>query len=139
MGFLSAALSGMLMAVQGAMIATLSRRLGLYWMLVSLQLIALVGALALTLWRTPHLPRFGAPALHLYLAAPIGIGITLLVALAVPRLGMVRATTALVIAQLVTAAALDQFGLLGMIGRPFALWRLAGVALLAAGAWVLLR
>ncbi len=139
MGTITAALSGVFMALQGAMNAQLSRTLGLYWMLVAVQLLATGSALVLALWRTPHLPPLLAPPAYLYLAGPLGVAITALVALSVPRLGMVRTTTFIVVAQVLAAVLIDHLGILGLASRPFPAWRLVGVALLAFGAQILLR
>ncbi|MDA8344670.1 MAG: DMT family transporter [Thermaerobacter sp.] len=139
MGTIAAVLSGAAMALQGAMNAQLSRPLGLYWMLVSVQLLGVLTALGLAFWRTPGLPSLISPPVYLYLAGPLGVAITALVALSVPRLGMVRTTTFIVVAQLLAAVLLDHLGILGLETRPFPLWRLVGVALLAAGAQILLH
>jgi transporter family-2 protein len=139
MGTIFALLSGAAMALQGAMNAQLSRPLGLYWMLVSLQVLGLVISIPLALLRTPELPSLLSPPLYLYLGGPIGVAIAALVALSVPQLGMVRATTFILVAQVLTAVTIDHLGFLGLMHRPFPLWRLVGVALLALGAQILLR
>ncbi len=139
MGTIFALLSGAAMALQGAMNAQLSRPLGLYWMLVALQALGLFTSIALALLRTPHLPPLLSPPLYLYIAGPLGVAIAALVALSVPDLGMVRATTFILVAQVLTAVTIDHLGLLGLVHRPFPLWRLVGVGLLAAGAQILLR
>jgi len=136
---IAALLSGAAMAIQGAFDATLAKPLGLFWMLVSVHLIATATAVALALWRTPHLPALASPAPWLYLAGPLGVAITAFVAYSVPRLGMVRTTTFILVAQLLMAALIDYLGLFGTAVRPFALWRLFGVGLLAAGAQILLH
>jgi len=139
MGILWAVLSGALMAVQGAMNATLGRLLGLLWMLLGAYAVGTAAALALVLILSPHPPQFARAGPYLWLTGPIGLGITLLVAAAVPRLGMVRTTTFIVVAQILAAAAIDELGLLGVRPQPFSLWRLLGVAALGIGAYLLLR
>jgi len=139
MGILFAIGSGLLMAVQGAMTAALGRAVGLYWMLLSVYLVGGAAALALVLGLSRRAPALGRADAVLWLAGPIGVGITLLVAAAVPRLGMVRTTTFIVVAQLLAAALLDALGLLGLRAQPFPAWRLFGVLALALGAYLLLR
>lgn len=139
MGILWAVLSGALMAVQGAMNATLGRLMGLLWMLLGVYVVGSAAALALVLALSPHPPQLTRAGPYLWLTGPIGLAITLLVAAAVPRLGMVRATTFIVAAQLLSAAAIDQFGLLGLRPQPFSPWRILGVAALGLGAYLLLR
>ncbi len=139
MGILLAALSGALMAVQGAMNATLGRAMGLLWMLASVFVVGSIVALAVALLFASQPLQLSRGGPYLWLSAPAGIGITLLVAAAVPRLGMVRTTTFIVVAQVLTAAAIDVFGLLGLRAQPFSAWRLVGVAALGLGSYLLLR
>jgi transporter family-2 protein len=139
MGIILAALSGALMAAQGAMNATLGRTMGLLWMLASVYVIGSIVAIAVALPFSSQPLQLGRSWPYLYLSAPAGIGITLLVAAAVPKLGMVRTTTFIVVAQVLTAAAIDVFGLLGLRAQPFSVWRLVGVAALGLGAYLLLR
>lgn len=136
---IAAVLSGIAMAAQGAMSAQLSKPLGLYWMLVAVQLIGIATALVFALWFTPQAPPFASPPVYLYLTGPVGVAITALVALSVPKLGMVRTTTLIVTAQLLASVLLDHLGILGLEVRPFVLWRLLGVVLLVLGAQILLR
>lgn len=136
---ITAMLSGVAMALQGAMNAQLSGPLGLYWMLFAVQWIGGLTALFLALSRSPHLPPFATVPAYLYAAGPLGAVITAFVALSVPRLGMVRTTTYIVVAQLLAAVAIDRLGIFGLAPRPFAAWRLLGIMLLAMGAKVLLQ
>lgn len=139
MGIVWSVLSGALMAVQGAMNATLGRTMGLLWMLASVYVIGSAVAVAVALVFSSQPLQVSRAGLYIWLSGPAGIAITLLVAAAVPKLGMVRATTFIVVAQVLTAAAIDLFGLLGVRQEPFALWRLVGVAALGLGAYLLLR
>ncbi len=54
-------------------------------------------------------------------------------AYASPRLGLASALTIAVASQLVTALALDRFGLLGLSAQPISLMRIAGVLLVIGG------
>ncbi len=134
-----AIVSGALMAVQGAMNATLGRLMGLLWMLASVYVIGTAVAVAAALIFSPQPLQPARAGPYVWLSGPAGIAITLLVASAVPRLGMVRTTTFIVVAQVLMAAAIDMFGLLGTKAQPFSPWRLAGVAALALGSYLLLR
>jgi bacterial/archaeal transporter family-2 protein len=58
--------------------------------------------------------------------------------LVVPRTGTLAALTAVIAAQLVTGIVLDHFGLFRLQQIPFDAWRGTGVALLAAGAAIVL-
>jgi transporter family-2 protein len=139
MGIVWAIFSGTLMAVQGAMNATLGRVMGLLWMLASVYVIGSAVAIAAALIFSSQPLQISRTGLYVWLSGPAGLAITLLVAAAVPKLGMVRTTTFIVVAQVLTAAAIDLLGLLGVRQEPFAPWRLLGVAALALGAYLLLR
>lgn len=60
------------------------------------------------------------------------------IAFGAPRIGVAATLTLAIAAQLATAVTLDHFGWLGLPARPITLGRLAGVALVFAGA-VLVR
>ncbi|MBE3575639.1 MAG: DMT family transporter [Firmicutes bacterium] len=74
----------------------------------------------------------------MWLGGPLAVAIVFCVAFGIRRSGVVQATTAIVTAQLLAAALIDHLGLLGAEKIPFAPLKLAGVALIAAGAYVLL-
>jgi bacterial/archaeal transporter family-2 protein len=57
----------------------------------------------------------------------------------VSTLGAGAVTAATVCGQLVTALAIDRFGLLGLDGRPLTVSRLLGVVLLVAGTFLIVR
>ncbi len=57
----------------------------------------------------------------------------------VPRLGLSKAFTIIVTSQFLVAAILDHYGLLGAAVRPMDLSRLAGMALLVGGVWLIVR
>jgi len=139
MGFLLAGLSGALMAGQGAINALLGRRIGMGFMLLGVYGggLAASGVLAAVLAQRP--PALGRAGPYIWVTGPVGVAITLLVASAVPRLGMVRATTSIVVAQLLAAGAIDAFGLFGVPREAVGLARLLGVGCLGLGAYLLLR
>ncbi|HXC40941.1 MAG TPA: DMT family transporter [Burkholderiales bacterium] len=98
-------------------------------------LVAAVVALAITL------PLYGFPSLAQLAAAPklayaagLIIGFYALSAtIIIPRFGAASFIAFILIAQLVTAALVDQFGLFGMEKRPVDMMRLAGLIVIAAG------
>jgi len=139
-----AALAGALMPLQGAANSWLARRsslaLATLWVhatamvIVSLILLFLPSTRGSGSWREMlHAPL---PAL---LGGLMGVGIPWMVAAAVPSLGMVAATTGILVAQIATATLLDHFGLLGLDKTPFCWTRGLGALLLVIGAWLLLR
>jgi len=104
-----------------------------------------VGLVALALWAS--VSRMTAPTVANAARAPwwawIGglIGATYVVSAVVlaPRLGATLFFGVLVAGQLLGAVILDHFGWLGFPEQRVTLWRLAGVACLLAGVWLVKR
>lgn len=91
------------------------------------------------------LPLYGAPTIAQLRASPVssyGAGLVigfyaLSATVIIPRLGAATFVAFILIAQLVTSAIIDQFGLLGMTKRPVDAVRLAGLAVIVAGIAIL--
>lgn len=137
----AAAISGALMAVQGTLNSGLSKALGLLEASFVVHIIgSLTGAVLLLFrlgqgnWRQ----ALQAPW-YTYLGGVLGIGIVLLVALAIGEVGAASATTAIIVGQVGTAVLIDLFGWFGMEKAPFNYLKAVGIAFMAAGAWLLLR
>lgn len=97
--------------------------------------VALLAAVAATLpiHGVPPLSRLGSAPAWSY-GAGLLIGFYALSAtIIIPRLGAASFVAFILIAQLVTSALVDQFGLFGMARRPIDAMRLAGLATIAAG------
>lgn len=60
-------------------------------------------------------------------------------AFAAPRIGVGALFTAAVAGQLLAALALDHYGLLGLERQPASLGRIAGLAMVLAGVWLVRR
>jgi transporter family-2 protein len=73
------------------------------------------------------------------MAGVVGLVIVGTIGYTVPRLGLTRAFTTIIAAQLVVAALLDHFGLLGAAIRPLDLSRLLGIGTLVLGVWLTTR
>ncbi len=85
----------------------------------------------LAAWRSVPWYALGAGAL--------GVALVSALSFAIPRIG-VAATVGLAVAvQIILAAWLDHYGLLGASVRLFDAWRFTGVVLLLVGAWLVLR
>lgn len=82
-------------------------------------------------WQSVPWYTLGAGAVGLVIVGTIGY--------TVPRLGLTRAFTIIVAAQLIVAALLDHFGLLGASARPLDLGRLVGIGVLVLGVWLTTR
>ncbi|UCD80945.1 MAG: DMT family transporter [Desulfobacterales bacterium] len=82
-------------------------------------------------WHSVPWYTLGAGAIGLVIVGTIGY--------TVPRLGLTRAFTVIVAAQLIVAALLDHFGLLGAATRSLDLSRLLGIGILVLGVWLTTR
>lgn len=135
-----AAIAGSLMALQGSLNAGLSKAAGLWEMtLLVMALGALVTAgVFLTPFVHPRLDLLLRVPWYLWLGGPAGVAIIYGVARSIPRVGVTSATTAIILAQLLTAAVIDHLGLFGLDRIPFPLIKLLGIALMGGGAWILL-
>jgi transporter family-2 protein len=97
--------------------------------------IAALVALGLTL------PLYGPPTMaQLGSAPPIGYGAGLLIGfyglsatIIIPRLGAASFIAFILIAQLLSSAVVDQFGLFGMVRRPIDITRMVGLIVIVAG------
>jgi transporter family-2 protein len=87
------------------------------------------------------LPLYGHPTMaQLGSAPPISYGAGLLIGfyglsatIIIPRLGAASFIAFILVAQLLTSAAVDQFGLFGMVRRPIEITRMVGLIVIAAG------
>jgi transporter family-2 protein len=80
----------------------------------------------------------GAPW-YAYSSGILGLVIVGTLAYSAPRLGLVAAFTVFVAAQFAMGALVDHFGWLGSAARPLTLSKLAGMAIVLAGVWLMLR
>ncbi|MEM7331614.1 MAG: DMT family transporter [Chloroflexota bacterium] len=76
---------------------------------------------------------------YAYAAGPLGLVIIGSISYTVPRLGASTSTTLFVIAWLVVSAFVDQFGWFGLEIRPLNPTRLAGIAALLVGTWLVVK
>lgn len=138
---LFAALAGAAMALQGTMNSALAKTLGLlqatFFVHLLGALVALVAMLAFG--RAAGLMRLGSAPPLSWFGGALGVLIIVGVAVSMPKVGVGKATTAIVAAQLLTAFLIDHFGLLGMRPVPFHLVKLAGGSMIVLGSWIILR
>jgi bacterial/archaeal transporter family-2 protein len=132
-----AATAGLAGSVQAAVMGELGERVGIV-PAVAFSVIAalLIGLAALLVWERSFAGV--RAALHepawLWIGALMSVFIVFAITVGPPRIG-VAATVGLVIAgNLVSAAVIDRYGLLGQEVIPIDRWRLLGMLLLAAGA-----
>jgi bacterial/archaeal transporter family-2 protein len=132
-----AATAGLAGSVQAAVMGELGERVGIV-PAVAFSVIAalLIGLAALLVWERSFAGV--RAALHepawLWIGALMSVFIVFAITVGPPRIG-VTATIGIVIAgNLLSAALIDRYGLLGQEVIPIDRWRLLGLVLLAAGA-----
>lgn len=139
---LFAVVAGALMPAQGAINSWLSRHtsltMAILWAHATATVIVALVLVFLPFTRSPWSAFLRAPSPSL-LGGVMGVAITWLVAASVAPLGMVAATTGILVAQVLTAAGLDHFGLLGLDHTPFTWAKGLGAGFLLVGAWLLLK
>lgn len=135
-----ACLAGILMAVQGVLNSGLGRVAGLLKATLAVHAGGLAVIAPVVLLYARRAPgKLAGAAWFYYLGGPLGVGIVYFVAASIGKVGACPATTAIITGQVLTAAALDHFGVLGLQRVPFHPVRLLGVAFLSLGAWILLK
>jgi bacterial/archaeal transporter family-2 protein len=132
-----AATAGLAGSIQAAVMGELGERVGIVPAVAFSVILALpLGLAALLIWErsfdgvraTLHEPAW------LWIGPVMSVFIVFAITVGPPRIG-VTATVALVIAgNLVSAAVIDRYGLLGQDVIPIDRWRLLGLLLLAIGA-----
>ena len=141
LAFSFAALAGAMMAVQGTLNSAVGKKIGL---LEATMIVLLIGTVTALLALYPlglakgNLANLGHLPWYYYSGGVLIVLITYGVVAGISRLGAANATTAIVAAQILTAALLDHFGLFGLQAVPFSWWKVAGIILLAAGTRLLL-
>ena len=68
-----------------------------------------------------------------------GVVVVAAFSLAVPQIGMTATAGLIIASQLIAAALLDHFALLGLAEQPISVIRLAGMGVLLLGAWMVLQ
>lgn len=94
-------------------------------------LLALIGGGRLGEWQT-------VPA-YAWLAGVMGVIAVGATVYNVPKIGVASAIVLIIAGQLMIAAVLDHFGLLGVTTRPISVARVFGLALVFVGAWIAMR
>lgn len=133
--------AGLCVAVQSPSNAMLARSTGSVWFAATISFLGGT-ALLLAIWavydRTPFTAVRAAPP-WAWIGGLYGVVFVAAVAYATPRLGLAVTLTITLAAQLAMAVMLDHFGLLGLKQEPVTLARLAGLALVVAGVFLVRR
>jgi transporter family-2 protein len=131
-------LAGVGIPVLAAMNAALGRTIGApSAAAVVLFVVAFVTCLAVALVTGPHAwARLAMAPRHLFIAGVLVAFYVLSITYIAPHFGVGNAVFFVLLGQLISAAAIDHFGLFGAQVSPLGLTRAGGIALMAAGVWL---
>ncbi|MGI6038081.1 MAG: DMT family transporter [Limnochordia bacterium] len=133
--------AGALMAIQGTFNSSLGKVIGFLESIFIVQLtgFALVSILLYLLQLGDgDLGKAGEAPWYLFLGGVIGVVIVYGVVVAIDKVGVTAATTAIIVGQVSTAAIVDHWGLFGLEQVPFTWLKFLGFILLVIGGRLLL-
>lgn len=134
LGIILSIVAGMAMSVQGVMNTRLGEGIGNTEANAFVQATALAMALIVLLfWRQGSFTQLGQVNKLYWLGGVLGIVITLTVMLGIKSLGTTLAISIILISQLLVAALIDAFGLMGSERVAFGWNKYAGLALMTGG------
>ena len=134
LGFIMSAIAGAAMSFQGVINTRLSEKIGLLESNVFAQGTAfLLSLLAMFIFGSGSFSELGQTSRVYWLGGAIGLVITLSVMLSVKGLGPTAAVSVILITQLLTAAVIDAFGLLGTEKAAFGWNKYVGLGLMTGG------
>jgi transporter family-2 protein len=130
--------AGIGIPVLAALNAALGVRLGSPFAAGVILFTVALTAATLVLLLTGPAPLLRAPQApaHLFLAGLLVAFYVLSITAVAPRFGVGNAVFFVLLGQLISAAAVDHFGLFGANVSPLSLARAGGIALMAAGVWM---
>ncbi|MDO4540044.1 MAG: DMT family transporter [Syntrophomonadaceae bacterium] len=135
-----AALSGAAMALQGTFNAAMGKVIGVWQSTLAVHIIGAAATfLIMMLWgmNWSNYGKLGELPWYAWLGGILNVLIIFAVVTVMPKIGVGNATTAIVVAQIMTAVTIDALGAFGMEQYRFRLLDLLGIALLAGGTWIL--
>ncbi len=137
---LLAAIGGVAVTIQGQFMGLLDKNMGtLESVFITYSSGGLLAAVAMIVYRGGNLKAVQTVPWYSLSAGLVGLVIVGTISYTVPRLGLSKAFTIIVAAQFIVASLLDHYGLLGAAVRPMDLSRLAGMALLVTGVWLIVK
>ncbi len=131
---------GVAVGLQGPLASLMSQRIGT---LESVFIVHLGGAVLAGLFllaaRGGNLGAWRTVPWYALAAGIFGLVVLSAVSITIPRIGVATTVTLVVMAQLITGALLDQFGLLGAATRSLDPVRLIGIGVLFLGTWLIMQ
>ena len=135
-----AAISGAAMALQGTLNTALGKILGIWESTLIVHVVGTITSLLIILILGAGfggLSKMSSAPWYAYLGGVLNVVIIYAVVRSMPQIGVGNATTAIIVAQLITAFCIDCTGAFGMKKIHFQYIDLLGIALLAGGARIL--
>ena len=133
-GFFLCILAGAAMSIQGVMNTRPSAQIGTMEANAFVQVTAAVlSVLVLLFWRTGSFAALGSVNKLYWCGGILALVITVTVMLGIGKLGPTLAVSVILIAQLLTAAGIDAFGLMDSEKLPFGWTKWCGLALMTGG------
>ena len=133
-GFIFSAIAGAAMSVQGVMNTRLSDKIGIYEAIAFVQGTAFVlSVLAVWILGKGDFKEIGAVNKWYLLGGVLGLVITITVMLGIGKLSPTVAISTILITQLLVAAIIDAFGLMGSEQVAFGWNKFAGLAVMIGG------
>lgn len=134
LGFIYAAAAGAMMSVQGVMNTRLGEKMGFYEANAYVQATAFLLSLAVMwIWGNGSVLAIKNAHWFYWLGGVFGIGITLTVMLGINKLSPTVAISVILIAQLLVAAIIDCFGIMGSEKIAFSWNKYLGLAMMIGG------
>ena len=135
-----AAIGGVAVTIQGQFMGLIDKNIGtLESVFITYSSGGILVAVAMIMSRGGNLKAVQTVPWYALSSGLVGLVIVGTISYTIPRLGLSKAFTIIVASQFLVAALLDHFGLLGAVVRPMDLSRLAGMALLVVGVWLIVR
>lgn len=131
---------GVAVGLQGPLTSLMSQRIGTMESVFIVHLGgALLAGLIVLAARGGNLAAWRTVPWYALAAGAFGLVVLSAVSIAIPRIGVATTVTLVVVAQLVTGALLDHYGLLGASVRSLDPIRLIGIAILFLGTWLIVQ
>jgi transporter family-2 protein len=132
--------SGVAVGLQGPLTSMMSERLGTMESIFIVHLGgAILAGLPLLVARGGNLGAWRSVPWYALAAGALGLVVLGGVSYTIPRIGVATTVTLIVVAELITGALLDHFGLLGATVRLLDPARVIGILILFAGTWLIMR
>lgn len=133
-------IGGIAVGLQGPLSSLMSQRIGTMGSVFIIHLGgAVIAGVLLLVLGVGNLGAWRRVPWYALIAGVFGVIVISAVSYTIPRIGAAVTVTLIITAELILSTLLDHFGLLGTSVRPFDLPRVAGIAVLLVGTWLIVR